>query len=108
VYFIFALINCLSFAPITCADNSNYGSAIGKSHCKNAAIHFPEAIKAFFGLTVSDVLGNDALWIGEGILGAGKRNAVFLLIFSILDRIPIKVSICHERRLSLGNIKSHT
>lgn len=77
VYLIFALIDCLSFAPIAGADDSNDRGAISEPHRENATINFTETVEPFFGLAVGDVLDNHAPGVGERVifLVAGQWNA---------------------------------
>jgi hypothetical protein len=93
VYLIFALIDRLSFAPITGADDSNNRSAVREPP---------------FGLAVRLVLGNHALRVRKGVLGAGKRDSVFSLILGVLVGVPIQASFCYERRAAPAYTKSHT
>jgi hypothetical protein len=76
VYLIFALIDRLSFAPITGADDSNNRSAVREPHCEHTAVNFSEAIKPFFGLAVRLVLGYHALRVRKGVLGTGEGDTV--------------------------------
>lgn len=52
VYLIFALIDRLSFAPITGADDSNNRSTVSEPHCEHTTINFAKAIEPLFGLAV--------------------------------------------------------
>ena len=84
MYLIFALIDDLSFTPITSTDDSNNRDAICKSHREDTAINFTETIKPFFGLAMGNIRRNYSQWISKSVLGAPKRNSMLVLIFSIL------------------------
>jgi len=72
VYFIFEFIYCLSFAPVTRADNSNNRSAISKSYRQNATFNYAKTIKARFGLAMTFILCDDPQRVGKRILGKLK------------------------------------
>jgi len=90
VYLIFALINCLSFSPVTGTKYANHTAAIGKANGKNAVINIAKTEIAFFSLTMSNVFGYNTVWVSEGILCQKKRNSMLFLIFNILVCISLK------------------
>jgi hypothetical protein len=93
---IFALIDRLSFAPITGADDSNNRSAVREPHREHTAVNFAEAIEPFFGLAVCLVLGYHALRVRKGVLGTGEGNPVLSLILGVLVWVPIKASLAMD------------
>ena len=54
-----------------------------------------------------NIFGYHALRIGESELCHAERNAVFVLVFLILLRIPLEPGLCDERRLAYIWVKSH-
>jgi hypothetical protein len=69
VYFIFVLIGCLSFPPVTGAEDANYVVSIGKPYGKNAIFDLAKTIESFFVVAVSHIFSDDTMGVCESILG---------------------------------------
>jgi hypothetical protein len=48
VYFVFLLINCFSFPPVSCANDTDHVMAIRKSDRHNPVINLAEAVESLF------------------------------------------------------------
>jgi hypothetical protein len=97
---VFVLIYCLTFPPISGPKDTNDAGPVGETDRENAAIHFAKTKVTLLCFAVCDVFGDDALRISKCILSLGKGNAMFLLVFLILARIPLKTRLFHEISLA--------
>jgi len=107
VYSIFFFINSFTFPPITCAKYSNVISSVCKSYRQDFVVYFSKTIKTFFMSTMLKVFMNNSIRVEKSKLRLIKRNAMFQLIFNVLDRIPFKAFPAHEMMLVQSHINSN-
>jgi len=82
-YFIFALIDFLSFSPITCAEYPDYIVSVGKTDRQDA---FPDLTKAEvprFRRTVGAIFSKDPARVGESNLRVGERHPVLVQVLAV-------------------------
>ena len=53
------------------------------------------------------IFGYHAIGVGESKLRHPERNAVLVLVFLVLLRIPIEPGLCHKTRLAQIWLDSH-
>ena len=100
MYLILAFINLLSFAPVPCAKDPNDIAAVSKADGQHPAVYPAEAeIATLFG-TVGQVLRNDAVRIGKGILCLCESDSMLLLILLSFLGVPLELSLSHRQRLT--------
>jgi hypothetical protein len=85
VYFIFALIDLLSFSPITRAKDSDYVVPVRKTHGEDALPDLAEAEVPLLCRTVRLVFGKDALGICECELCLRERDTVLFQVLAVLS-----------------------
>src|SRR6185436_122145 len=95
VYLVFALMDFLSFSPISRAEDSDDVVAVGKPDRKDAVIHQAEAVMPDFFRAVRRVFGDYAIRIGKRQLRHGKRNPVLFAILPVLLLVPFEPGLCH-------------
>lgn len=95
MYFVFALINRLSFTPVSCPDDPDDSVTIGEADSHNSLVHAANTVIPLFPGAVAEVLGNDAARIGESNLRFREGDVVFPLVLEILDGIPFEVRQGH-------------
>jgi hypothetical protein len=78
VYVIFFDINLLPLPPVTCSNDPDSAFSNGKADCHDTALYLNEAEKTIFLPAVIQVLNDNTLRIGKGVLGFIKRNPVLL------------------------------
>lgn len=71
-----------------------------ESNGQDSTSNLAKTIEPPFPPAVRQILRNDTLCIGEGILRGLKRNAVFDLIRSVFVRIPFESHIAHVKSCS--------
>jgi len=101
VYVIFFVINLLPLSPVTCANDPDYAFSNGKADRHDATLYLAKAEKTIFILTVIQVLNDNTLRIGKGLLGFIKRNSVLFRVLCILEVIPFKVRWFHGANVIL-------
>jgi hypothetical protein len=89
---IFFFINCLSYTPITCANDSNDLASISEANRQNTAANLAKAIKPLLGFDVSKITGDDAARVYKSHLCVLKRDLMLAVIFSRLFGYPIRIS----------------
>jgi len=97
VYLILALIQSFASPPVAGSKYSNDMSAICESHGQDTFVDDTETVVPLLAYAVRKILGDDTLRISEGELCSGERHAVFLLVLSVLLRVPIEVCPSHSR-----------
>jgi len=90
----------LSFSPITCPENTDHVAAIHESDSKHAIFDKAETVMPRLIRTVRKIFGYHALRVCESELRQAEANAVLILIFLVLLRIPLEPGLCHEGRLA--------
>lgn len=100
VYFIFALINGLTLAPIAGAENADDIVSVCKSDSKDATVNYAKTVEALFAMTVLNIFCNYALWIGKSVLRLPEGYFVLFLVGFVLVFVPFKLTSCHERQLT--------
>ena len=107
VYFIFALINCLAFPPVTGAKDAYDTAAIGKADGEDAALDHTETEISLLIFAVCEVLGDHAVWVGKCILRQRESHPVPLLVFGILVFVPLEPRSVHALTLAQHRDGSH-
>jgi hypothetical protein len=74
---IFFVIKLLPLSPVTCSNDPDSAFSIGKANSHDAALYLAKAEKTIFVPVVIQVLNDNTLRIGKGVLGFIKRNPVF-------------------------------
>jgi len=95
VYFIFALINCLTLSPVSGSENSNDSRTMRESERQDTTANLTEAIEPSFFVAVRCICCDRALRIRKCELRLGETDAVLLLIDDVLSRVPIEASLRH-------------
>src|SRR5471030_1601040 len=72
VYLILALIELLSFSPVTRAKDPDDAATVGEPHGHHAAPNTPEAVQTSLRGTMRGVLRQETTWVRECGLGLGK------------------------------------
>jgi hypothetical protein len=100
VYLIRLLIDTLTLAPESGAEDADDAPAVGESHCEHTATNAAKAIIALFFGTMRQVLCDHTPGIRESMLRFNKGHSMLGLIIEVLLRIPIESSLCHRLRLA--------
>jgi len=95
VYVILLFIKFISLPPISGSEDPDDVVPIGEADCQDTAADFPEAVESLFRVAVFLIQQDHTLRICKGMLRKHKGYAVFLLIQSVLDRIPFKARPIH-------------
>lgn len=90
VYVILLLIYSLPFPPVACAQDPDDVLPVCEAHRQDSVTEPAEAEIALLVLAVRHVLGDDAIGIGEGVLGELEGDAVLPLVLRVLFRIPLE------------------
>jgi len=100
VYFIFALINLLSFSPIAGSEDPDDIATIREPDRQDAAFHPPEAVVPLLAAAVRTVFRQHAVGIRKGKLRHGERNVVLVLIIEVFRRVPLEPGLSDAERLT--------
>jgi len=84
VYVIFFFIDILPLSPVTGPNDPNDAFSVGKTDRHDTAFYLAKAEKPIFISAVIQVINDDPLRIGEGVLGFIERNAVLFNVLYIL------------------------
>jgi hypothetical protein len=84
VYVIFFVINLLPLSPVTCSNNPDYAFSNGKADRHDAALYLAKAEKTIFIPAVIQVLDDNTLRIGKGVLGFIERTPCFSVFCAFL------------------------
>ena len=103
MYVIFFFINLLPLSPVTCSNDPDYAFSIGKADSHDAALYLAKTEKTIFIPAVIQVLNDNSLTIGKGVLCFIERNTVLFHVLCIFEVIPFKVWCFHGANV----IRSH-
>ena len=84
VYVIFFVINLLPLSPVTCSNDPDSAFSIGKADRHDAALYLAKAEKTIFLPAMIQVLNDNTLSIGKGVLSIIERNSVLFRVLCIL------------------------
>jgi len=74
---IFFFINFLPLSPVTCSNDPDYTFSIGKADSHDATLYLAKAEKTIFTHAMIQVLNDNTLSIGKGVLSFIERNLAF-------------------------------
>src|SRR6266850_464989 len=104
VYLIFSLIDSFSFAPISCAVDTDNFLAVSEPHREDAGTHPPEAVVPLFARAVGHILRDNALRVSEGNLRHREGHTVLFLVLLILVRIPFEPGLSLSEHVYLSSL----
>ncbi len=100
VYFIFALINFLTFPPIACTEDSDNVISIREANRHDTAFDQAKTVIPPLARTVGEILGDDAAGVDKSELRYRERDAMFFLVLPILLWVPLEPSLGHNGSLA--------
>lgn len=95
MYVIFFVINLFPLSPITRSNDPDYAFSLGKADRHDASLYLAKAEKTIFIHAVIQVLNDNTLRIGKGVLGFIERNSVLFSVLCILEVILFKIRWSH-------------
>jgi hypothetical protein len=91
VYFILLFIRLSPFSPVSRSDNTDQALPISEPDHQDSVIDAADTIISFLGMTVDQILHDDAPRIKKSTLSQREENAVLDLILNVFVLVPIKL-----------------